>query len=668
MKNDAPIDSARMIANRYRLGQSLGKGTFGEVFLAEDIKFKPPREVAIKILRTEYVSDPQICEDITREAGVLARFDHPNILPVLDFDVSSNTAFIVTKYASGGTLAQKIRPDNAKPPVPVPLNEIAKYLQQIAEGLDEAHTHGLIHRDIKPGNILLDSRGQVMLADFGLAAAVGSTNNPTSVMVETKPSGTPHYMAPEQWAGHSGKASDIYALGVLLYQMITGQTPYQGNISALMTQHMHSPIPKISERAIRLRYPTALDDLIGRVMDKDPQKRIKPAIELYNRFKEIIDRFNVVTPRATKALVMPSRALPSQHTKVLNSTPPQARLDAPTPPPAPKIPIPSQLFTLNGHTGHVFTIAWSPDSQYLVSGSRDNTVRLWNREGKELKVLNGHTAVVWNVAWSPDGARFASASSDNTIRIWSKEGNLQSVLKRHQGFVQWVAWSPDSKRLASVAGDRTVRLWDSDGKEIMTLYGHSAGATRVVWSPDGELLASSSDDKTVRLWSKEGNIEGVLAGHYSMVTAAAWSPDSSRLISASGDNTLRLWTKESMALRSLQGHTNAVRDVVWSPNGKMIASASADHTLRLWTADGDMLAILNGHSSRVTSVAWSPDSNTLLSGSDDSTLKLWNIEGKGLATLRCHSGFVYAVAWSPDGKALASCASDMTVQMWQVES
>lgn len=670
MNNDVPSDSANLVANRYRLGKSLGKGTFGEVFYAEDIKFKPPREIAIKLLRSEYVSDPQVCEDIAREAGMLARFDHPNILQVLDFDVSANLAYIVTKLAGGGSLAQKIRPDNSKPPVPLPLNEIAVYLKQIAEGLDEAHSQGLIHRDIKPGNILLDNRGQVMLADFGLSAAVGSTNN-SAVMVETKPSGTPHYMAPEQWAGQSGKPSDIYALGVLLYQMVTGQTPYQGNISALMTQHLHSPIPKISERATRMRYPSGLDELIALAMAKDPRKRAKPAMELYNRYKDILDKFNNNTPRVTKALVMPSR-LPQQMTKRLDPVAIEAKIEnislTPTPITSPKVPVPSVIYPLTGHTSHVFTIAWSPDSKILASGSRDNTVRLWSREGNPLKTLNGHSAVVWSVAWSPKGGQLASASSDNTVRFWDKEGKPTAIMQRHKGFVQWIAWSPDGRLLASVAGDRTLRLSSADGKELHALFGHSAGITRVVWSPDGRLVATASDDKTIRLWSSLGKEEAILTGHYGVVTSVAWSPGNTRLVSASNDNSLRLWNIEGIALRTMQGHTNVVRDVVWSPDGKMIASASGDNTVRLWTGDGDFLAVLQGHTSRVTCLSWSPDSNTIASGSDDSTVRIWTSRGEAIANLRCHSGFVYMVAWSPDGKAIASCASDATAQIINIES
>src|SRR5437764_6687613 len=121
------IKHDNLIFGRYRLHQSLGKGSFGEVFYAEDIQFDPPRAVAFKLLHPQYVSDPNVREDLKREAGILARFDHPNILRVLDFGISEDIAFIVTELAQGGSLARRLRPDPTKPPVPLPLGEVANY-------------------------------------------------------------------------------------------------------------------------------------------------------------------------------------------------------------------------------------------------------------------------------------------------------------------------------------------------------------------------------------------------------------------------------------------------------------------------------------------------------------------------------------------------------------
>ncbi len=285
MSNDAAQPSAeipRLIAGRYQLGRPLGKGTYGQVFYGEDIKFDPPRAVAVKLLHPQFLSDAQSREDVRREASVLARFHHPNILRVSDFEISPEMAYIVTDFAEGGSLANKIRPEPGAPPMPLPLNEVVYYLEQIASALDEAHNLGLIHRDIKPLNILLDRAGRPLLADFGLATVLSGTS---SSMVDLSASGTPLYMAPEQWAGKAGKASDIYALGVVTYQLITGQPPYQGNQAALWAQHRGAPIPALREKAPWLDYPPALDAVIAGVMAKDDRERIRPAGEFARRFK-----------------------------------------------------------------------------------------------------------------------------------------------------------------------------------------------------------------------------------------------------------------------------------------------------------------------------------------------------------------------------------------------
>lgn len=286
MESDSPKlpeEPGKLIAGRYRLGRSLGQGTFGQVFYAEDIKFDPPRAVAVKVLHSQFLSDAQSREDIRREASVLARFHHPNILRVSDFEISSEMAYIVTDFAEGGSLAKKLRPEAGAPPVALPLAEVVYYLEQIASALDEAHNLGLIHRDIKPLNILLDRGGRPLLADFGLATAL--SGSASSMLVDLSASGTPLYMAPEQWAGKAGKASDIYALGVVTYQLITGQPPFQGNQAALWAQHTGAPIPALHERAPWLDYPPALDAVIAGAMAKDDRERTRPAGEIARRFK-----------------------------------------------------------------------------------------------------------------------------------------------------------------------------------------------------------------------------------------------------------------------------------------------------------------------------------------------------------------------------------------------
>lgn len=302
------LNSEQLLTNRYRLRQPLGKGTFGQVFLAEDIKFQPPKIVALKVLHPQFINDAQVRADIGREASTLARFNHPNILRVIDFEVSENLAYIVTDLAEGGSLANKIRPDPTRPPVRMPLAEVGRYLEQIADALDEAHLQGLIHRDIKPLNILLDKRSHPLLADFGLAAALSGSQS--SVLVDTSSSGTPLYMAPEQWNGQAGKASDIYALGVVVYQLITGQPPYTGNQAALWAQHMNAPVPRLSDRAPDLRYPLALDEVLAAAMAKDPHQRTRSAGEFARRFQAVLGE--ATSPASERTVAVPLPPPPGQ--------------------------------------------------------------------------------------------------------------------------------------------------------------------------------------------------------------------------------------------------------------------------------------------------------------------------------------------------------------------
>ncbi len=327
------LNPNQVISNRYRLQQFLGRGAFGQVFAAEDIKFVPPKQVAIKIINPEFMGDPAVREDVRREAGVMARFNHPNILHVLDYEVNSNLAYIVTDLAGGGSLSNRIQPDPTKPPIQLPLPEVVSLLEQIGSALDEAHKQGLVHRDIKPQNILIDNWGRPLLADFGLATALNGSQK--SVMVMATTSGTPPYMAPEQWTGQAGKASDIYALGVLAYQMITGKTPFQGNQFELMGQHMNTPVPPLSANAPGLKYPPDLDQAIAQAMEKNPPNRIKSALEFARRLKAASQSSQAPAPVQAQPEPVVKPALPV--TEIF-----QAPLKTPSNPPAEKPAQPSQ--------------------------------------------------------------------------------------------------------------------------------------------------------------------------------------------------------------------------------------------------------------------------------------------------------------------------------------
>ncbi|KAJ5778340.1 hypothetical protein N7520_001586 [Penicillium odoratum] len=331
----------------------------------------------------------------------------------------------------------------------------------------------------------------------------------------------------------------------------------------------------------------------------------------------------------------------------------------------------STLQTLEGHSGWVRSVAFSPDGLTLASGSDDNTIKLWDTAtGTQRQTLEGHSGSVGSVAFSPDGLTLASGSDDNTIKLWdTATGTQRQTLKGHSDWVRSVAFSPDGLTLASGSEDNTIKLWDTaTGTQRQTLEGHSGWVRSVAFSPDGLNLASGSDDNTIKLWDMAtGTQRQTLEGHSGWVRSVAFSPDGLTLASGSVDNTIKLWDMATGTQRqTLEGHSDWVRSVAFSPDGLTLASGSVDNTIKLWdTATGTQRQTLEGHSGSVRSVAFSPDGLTLASGSDDNTIKLWDTAtGTQRQTLKGHSGSVGSVAFSPDGLTLASGSDDNTIKLW----
>ena len=283
-----------------------------------------------------------------------------------------------------------------------------------------------------------------------------------------------------------------------------------------------------------------------------------------------------------------------------------------------------------GHTGLVRAVAFSPDGKSIVSGSWDDTIRVWEvASGSAVSVLARHTSDVNAVAFSPDGKILASASDDRTVRVWdAATGRELQSLRSHTDSVMAVAFSPDGKYVASGSKDKTIRLWDvATGQLVKTITGHAGTVTSLVYLGSWR-LASGSEDGTVILWEMPtGWKERTLQGHTAGVNAVAYSAETRLLASGSSDKTIRLWdafTGESKGV--LTGHTDSVLSVQFSPNGKFLVSGSADRTVRVWdVATGQVLRVLVGHTDAVMSVGYSPDGKVVVSGSRDGTVRLWDV-------------------------------------------
>ena len=320
---------------------------------------------------------------------------------------------------------------------------------------------------------------------------------------------------------------------------------------------------------------------------------------------------------------------------------------------------------LEGHHGSVNSVSFSPDGQTIASGSDDQTIKLWSRDGTKLKTLSGHHGAVTSVSFSPDGQTIASGSDDQTIKLWSRDGIELKTLRGHQGTVANVSFSPDGQTIASSSDDQTIKLWNRDGTQLKTLTGHTSAVTSVSFSPDGQTIASSSEDSTVKLWSHDGQALKTLNGHLDKVYSVTFSPDSQLLATASWDFTVKLWQRDGTLLKTLPGHNDRVMSVSFSPDGQTIATASSDKTIKLWRRDGTLLKTLEGHTDRVTSLSFSPDGQTIASASFDQTIRFWKLDGSLPLILQGHTGDVYKVSFSPDGQTIATASYDHTVRLWQ---
>jgi len=263
---------------RYEIKSELGRGGMAVVFRALDPQVK--REVAVKILPSQYLSDAEFRSRFEREAQTVATLEHSSIVPLYDYgeDPISHQLYFVMRLMPGGSLSERIRHG------PMPLAEVARIISRIAPGLDEAHSKGIVHRDLKPGNILFDQRGDPYITDFGIAKQLGASGTMTGSVM-----GTPAYMSPEQARGErdiTGR-SDIYALGTIIFEMLTGQTPFHADTPiAVALKHITEPVPNIHQ--VRADLPPDSQALIERAMSKDPDVRFESATALADALNAIV--------------------------------------------------------------------------------------------------------------------------------------------------------------------------------------------------------------------------------------------------------------------------------------------------------------------------------------------------------------------------------------------
>ena len=550
---------------------------------------------------------------------------------------------------------------------------------------------GTLHRDIKPSNLLLDAHGTVWVTDFGLAKAAEDEDlTRTGDLV-----GTLRYMAPERFQGRCDARSDVYALGLTLYEMLALRPAFDArDRHPLIYQVTHTRPPRL--RLLDPGIPRDLETIVHKAIEKDPADRYPSAGLLAEDLRRWLEHEPIrARPSGPlERLVKWSRREPTLAALIAVSILGVAAVLA-------TLTVSHAQVTRSLHRERRLSYfqsialaeqAWSGNdvgrAEELLDGS-PSEFRGWEWRylkrlcHADLLTLRVHAGLAAHaVAFSPDGATLATAGPSGTISLReSRTGRTIRTLGGHGGGVYDVAFSPDGSRLASAGGDGTVRVWDvASGRELLALSPRYAGAVLdVAFSPDGTRLASASGDfweggrggsegGGVTIWeSATGREVHTLNGHVGTVYRVAFSPDGTRLASAGGDGTVRVWDVASGGeLRRLGGHDDAVRGLAFSPDGSRLASAGQDGVIRVGGVDGGAPDLeLRDPDDRFFAVAFSPDGSRLASAGRNWTVTLWDAATGGkLSTFRGHTREVVGLAFSPDGSRLASAGYEGVVKVW----
>jgi serine/threonine protein kinase len=586
-----PVEET-LLKQRYRVIGPIGRGGFGAVYKAEDTQ-SGNCLVAIKEINLSDLKPQEILEAtdaFNREVLLLSGLIHPNLPRIHDHFTGSEYWYLVLDFIAGETLEQYLgrAQSRASQALGLPLNEVLDIGIQLCTVLDYLHTREppIIFRDLKPANVMRTADGHLYLIDFGIARRF----KPGQAR-DTVPLGSPGYAAPEQYGrAQTTSQADIYSLGALLHQLLTGDDPTQ-------TPFRFASLQLRSQAGLEYFQP-----LLLQMVEMDANRRPDSIATVKQELQQIATLLR---------------------------------------------PIGTILFTYRGHSRLVLAAAWSPDGTHIASGSFDGTMQIWNATtGCRTFIYRNPSKPytwVWSLAWSPDGKYIASGSDDKTAQVWQVEENekrpptVSHVLtyRGHSNWVNAVTWSPDGRYIASGSDDRTVHVWQMDiadaPNQVLQVYrGHSRWVITVAWSHDGNFIASGGNDGTVQVWDvTQGNgMQGaalIYRGHSSGVNAVIWSPDGTRIASCSWDNIVHVWdVTTGYTILTYCGHSQSVNTIAWSPDGIYIASAGKDKTVQVWNATtGDTIFTYRGHTGWVYTVSWSPDGTRIASGGNDKTVQVW---------------------------------------------
>lgn len=698
------IDDIPKQIGPYKILEHIAEGGMGTVFMAEQ---KKPirRRVAIKIIKSDSPSK-EIIARFEAERQALAMMDHQNIAKVLDAGITENKLpYFAMEYIKGIPLTEYCDSNRLTP------NERLELFIQMCRAIQHAHQKGVIHRDIKPSNVLValyDGKPIIKVIDFGLAKALQDQlmlTDKTLFTSHNRAVGTWQYMSPEQAEMNNldvDTRTDIYALGVVLFELLTGSTPLtskqlskvEGLARIKLVKEEETPRPsvRLSDSGDALKTISAqrktdvrelskliqgeLDWIALKALDKDRSRRYESAAA----FADDVQRFlhdETVEARPPSLGYRLGKTFRNHRGPILAGASFVTLL----------------IVCLVAMSRLLWEFSVAKENETTAKNDAIETSIENQRLAKELKEEARQSRQERDVARAAEAsANFQLASARwDANRAGEARDLLHQIPQRYRDNFEWqycnrhflgsditcyghadeihcTSFSPDGRHVVSGSTDYTIKLWDAaTGQELETLTGHDDAVSSVCFSPDGTRIVSGSEDATVRLWDAvTGDELKSLKGHGYPVNSVSFSPDGTHIVSCGHDYSVKLWDAVTgEQIDTHRQHKSWVYSVCFSPDGTWVASGSYGNSIILWNLVTGEKTKLRGHTSSVHSVKFSPDSTRLASASGDSTIKLWNVNaGTQLHTLKGHAESVNGLSFSPDGARIVSGSKDQTIKLW----
>ncbi|WP_009633668.1 serine/threonine-protein kinase [Synechocystis sp. PCC 7509] len=636
----------KLLKERYQVIDTLNAGGFCQTYLAKDVSIAGSPSCVIKQLKStpnfaNYL--PTLGELLDREAEALKKLGFYDRVPQLLAHFEEDDEFyLVQELIVGHPLTEELSPKEHWSET-----QVTELLQEVLSILEYVHSQGLIHRDIKPSNLIRRQEdGKLVLIDFGAVkqawTQVITTGGKTATnyafgVAATIAIGTPGYTPPEQERGIPRPNSDIYALGTIAIQALTGLDPTQ--------------IPEDPETGELLwQHHAQVSDRLATIINKMVRYHFK---ERYASATEVLQALQVQLPPSPPIQI----SAPAKTNKKN----------------IPILPFVGVGLTISLIVGSYYYYLFKSPPKPAASTKQYNYLFKQPSNISNItlaKTLKNHSQPVWATSISDNGQVLASGSQDRTIKVWNvRTGQLQRTLLGHKDTVRSLAMSAEGRTLASGSGDTTIKLWDlSQGKLIGTFSGHSSPVWSVDFAPDGKTLISASEDGSINIWNlRTGATKTIESAHNSRIFSIAVSPDNQTFATGSKDKTIKLWQLPTgKLLRTINEHKDAVRAIAYSPDGTQLASGSWDTTIHIWHPQtGKRLQTLQGHSDRIVSLVFSNDGQQLASSGIEPTIKLWDTKsGKLLRKLTGHSDWVLSLATVPGSNRLISSSKDKTIKIW----